>query len=50
MRKTPLVVGVSSLALAALIFVFADGARRIYAGIFFTMLGVVIVVNARRST
>ena len=48
MSKTPLAVGITCLALAA-VFVFADGARRIYAGVFFAMLGVVMVVNAKRG-
>jgi hypothetical protein len=50
MSKTSLVVAVICFALAALIFVFADGARRVYAGAFFVMLGLVTVVNAKRRT
>ena len=46
---TPLIIAGACFALAAVIFVFADGARRIYAGILFAMLGVVIVANAKRS-
>ena len=49
MRNTPLAVGVTCFALAAAIFVFADGARRIYAGLFFAMLGVVMLLNAKRG-
>ena len=49
MNKTQLVVGVVCLVLAAVIFVFADGARRVYAGAFFALLGVVTVVSAKRG-
>ncbi len=49
MNKTQLYIGVICLALAAVIFVFADGARRIYAGVFFALLGVVTLVNAKRT-
>jgi hypothetical protein len=47
MSKTQLVIGVICLALAAVIFVFAEGARRIYSGAFFTVLGIVMVLNAK---
>jgi len=50
MSKTPLVLAVVFFALAALIFVFAAGARRVYAGAFFVMLGVATVVKAKRGT
>jgi len=49
MRRTPFAVGTICFALAAAILLFADGARRIYAGIFFAMLGVVMFVNAKRA-
>lgn len=47
MSKTQLVIGVICLALAAVIFVFAEGARRIYSGAFFTVIGVVMLLNAK---
>jgi hypothetical protein len=47
MNKTQLVIGVVCLALAAVIFVFAEGARRIYSGGFFTIIGVVTLLNAK---
>lgn len=47
MSKTQLVIGVICLALAAVIFVFAEGARRIYSGGFFTVVGAVVLLNAR---
>jgi len=50
MRKEPLAIAAICFALAALIFVFAKEARRIYAAIFFAMLGVVTVVSAKRGT
>ncbi|MGD8700042.1 MAG: hypothetical protein PVJ43_12170 [Gemmatimonadales bacterium] len=50
MNKTLLAIGIVSLALAAVIFVFAEGARRIYSGAFFTIIGVVTVLNAKRGS
>jgi uncharacterized membrane protein len=47
MNKTQLVIGVVFLALAVVIFVFAEGARRIYSGAFFAIIGVVTVLNAK---
>ena len=49
MNRTQTIIGGICLVLAAVIFVFAEGARRIYAGSFFALLGVVTLVNARRS-
>jgi hypothetical protein len=49
MRKTSLLSAVACFAVAAVILVFADGARRVYAGAFFLMLGVVVLVNAKRG-
>jgi hypothetical protein len=46
----PLIVGAASLALATLIFVFASGARRVYSGVFFVMLGVAMLAHARRKS
>lgn len=47
MSKTQLTIGVICLVLAAVIFVFAEGARRIYSGVFFTVIGVVVLLNAK---
>jgi hypothetical protein len=47
-NKVQPTVAVACFALAAVILVFADGARRIYAGGFFVVLGIVMLVNARR--
>ena len=49
MSKASLAVAVICFALAAVILVFADGFRRVYAGAFFVMLGVVTVLSAKRS-
>jgi hypothetical protein len=47
MSKMDWIVGVLSLLLAVVIFVFADGARRWYSGIFFVILGVTMLARAR---
>ena len=49
MSKTSVIFAVICFALAALILVFGDGARRVYAGAFFVMLGAIMLVKARRS-
>jgi hypothetical protein len=48
-HKTPLLIAGAFFALAAVILVFADGARRFYAGGLFVVLGIVTLVNAIRS-
>jgi hypothetical protein len=48
MSKTAIVLGILCLVLAAVILVFADGLRRWYSGGFFALMGVVMLVNARR--
>jgi len=49
MNRTQLAIAIVCLALAAVIFVFADGARRVYAGGLFLVLGIVTLVNAKRG-
>ena len=49
MRRVPLIIAVVCIVLAVLIFVFAAGARRVYAGVFFALLGVVTGMNAMRG-
>jgi len=49
MRKLPLVLAVASFVLAIIIFVFAEGARSIYSGAFFVLIGIVLLLNARRG-
>lgn len=53
MNKLALVVGILCCVAAVVIFIFADGARRWYSGIFFAVLGGVTLAQAlrwRRST
>ena len=45
MKKTPLIISLACLALAIVIFVFAEGARAVYSGLFFAMLAVVAFVT-----
>jgi hypothetical protein len=45
-RKVGLVLGVLFLVLAVIIFVFADGLRRWYSGIFFAIIGALTLLNA----
>jgi len=49
LRKTPLFLGIISFVLAVVIFLFGKGARRMYSGIFFVIIGVAIMANARRG-
>ena len=49
MKKLPLVTGILSLILAAIIFIYADGARRIYSGALFVILGFLQLYAAWRS-
>jgi hypothetical protein len=48
LRKTPLILWIISFVIAAV--VFGDGARRVYSGIFFVLVGVVMIANAKLST
>lgn len=50
MRNTPVILAIVSFILAAVIFIFADGARRWYSGTFFVLVGVAILLNAKRSS
>lgn len=45
MKKTPLIISLACLALAIVIFVFAEGARAVYSGSFFTMLSVIVFIT-----
>ena len=49
MRRLPLDLGIAGFLLAFSVFAFAGGARSIYSGLFFVVLGVVFLVNARRT-
>lgn len=48
MSKLSLVFGILFIVLAVIVFVFADGLRRWYSGIFFALMGTVALVNALR--
>jgi hypothetical protein len=49
MRKLPFVFSIASFLLAVIIFALSSGARSIYSGLFFTVLGVVFLLNAIRG-
>jgi hypothetical protein len=49
MQKAQLFFGIICFALAVIIFAFAGGLRRIYSGVFFLIIGLIMVVNARRK-
>jgi len=48
LQKTFLILGIFSFLIAAVIFVFGDGLRRWYSGIFFVILSVALIANAKR--
>jgi len=50
MRKMQLFIGILFILLAVIVFIFADGDRRIYSGIFFAFLGIVILVQLFRRS
>ena len=49
MKRLHTYAAVTCFALALVIFVFASGARRIYSGGFFTVLGIVNVLAATKK-
>lgn len=48
LQKTLLILGIFSFLIAATIFVFGDGLRRWYSGIFFIIMGAGLIANAKR--
>jgi hypothetical protein len=48
MGRLALVVGILCAVAAVVVFVFADGPRRWYSGLFFAFLGALMLVNAAR--
>ncbi|UCG86271.1 MAG: hypothetical protein JSW71_20595 [Gemmatimonadota bacterium] len=46
--KTAFVSGIICIVLAVVVFVLADGLRRWYSGIFFAIIGLVVLLNALR--
>ena len=49
MRKALFIPGIFSLVVAVIIFVFGTGLRVLYSGAFFIMLGILLIIRARRS-
>lgn len=48
--KTPhIIISIACIAIAVVIFVFADGARAVYSGLFFIVIGAVVFFNAWRQ-
>jgi hypothetical protein len=45
----PLILSMISFLLAAIIFVFTDGAKSIYSGVFFVVIGGVLLANSWRT-
>ncbi len=43
-----LVLGILCIILSVIVFIFADGLRRWYSGIFFLLIGTVTLINAVR--
>ena len=48
MRRLPLVLAIVSFVLAFIVIAFSGGDRSVYSGLFFILLGVVLLVNARQ--
>ena len=48
MRKMQLFFGILFILLAVIVFIFGDGYRRIYSGIFFALIGVGTLVQTFR--
>ena len=49
MNRSNLILALLSFALAVVIFLFTDGARRWYSSALFVVLGAVMLVSARRG-
>ena len=49
MNKPALVVGILCCVAAVIVFVFADGMRRWYSGIFFALIGAWTLLRAQRA-
>lgn len=47
MKNWQILLSIVFFILAIVIFVFASGARRVYSGVFFTLLGIAILVSAK---
>ena len=49
MNRLNLILALLSFALAVIIFLFADGARRWYSSAFFVVLGLVVLASIKRG-
>ena len=49
MRNLPFVLAIASFILAIVVFIYGGGARSIYGGVFFVLIGIVLLTNARRK-
>jgi len=49
MNRLALIAGILCLVVAAVVFVFAEGMRRWYSGIFFAVIGAVTLIQALRA-
>jgi hypothetical protein len=47
MKKLPFFFGLIFLALSIIVFIFADGLRRYYSGIFFLVVSMVLIFLSR---
>lgn len=48
MNRTPLILGILSILFAVYLLIFVEGPRAWYTGIFFFVIGIVMLVQARR--
>ena len=48
MSKFSLITAILCIVMTVVVFVFADGLRRWYSGIFFAVMGLVMLVNTLR--
>ena len=49
MRKTYMIPAIGCFAVAAVIVIFGEGLRVVYSGGFFLLMGVIMLINARRG-
>jgi len=48
MSKVALITAIVCIVMAVVVFIFADGLRRWYSGIFFAVMGLAMLVNTLR--
>jgi hypothetical protein len=49
MRRLKLIPGLVSIILAGIIFIFGSGLKVFYSGGFFLLLGIILLLNARKE-